>query len=640
MTSPFKFLDAFEQSDKAIFFGRDAEIEQLYRLVFEANLVLVYGQSGTGKTSLIQCGLANRFAETDWFQLFVRRTDDINLSLDREIRSRAVTPIPAAASAVEALRSLYLDHLRPIYLIFDQFEELFVLGSREEQDAFFATVTTILASDVSCRIIISLREEYLASLHRFEEVVPRLFDKRLRIEPMSMTNVEQVIVGTTGALGIQLEHGKGTARRIIDQLDDQRVGVQLAYLQVYLDSLYHRAAARAGDGPVIFTDAAVDETGKLGDIMVEFLAQQSAAIEGDVAGLPKHGVQHLLEQFVTVDGTKQPSSHAELVDRMPDAAAWIDAVLGRLQKARILRDVDGRWELAHDALASRIGLARSAERKSVLMVQKIVRDGYQRNIDFPKKKKWLSAEDLALVSHSRRNDKASAGAAQLDLTTDEQAFVRKSIWKHRWRRWRFMALSLLIGAFGLLAIAMIAIGELERDEKAIAATNETDWLAFRSYTILKERNDETAISLRGDLIYAQAELNTNHERGLVNFGEQLDNFWDDLAGADAAREEGDLDAAKLAYTRLAKQWQDALAADQYDLRARVRLKAILWRQYWTTEDPQSEAILVRLHDLITPLEAYDPVNFTNDLGDVCFQLERYRKTSPDCRMLAKKAAEQ
>ena len=637
MTSPFKFLDAFEQGDKAIFFGRDAEIEQLYRLVFEANLVLVYGQSGTGKSSLIQCGLANRFTATDWFQLFVRRTDDINLSLDREIRSRAATPIPAAATAVEALRSLYLDHLRPIYLIFDQFEELFVLGSRQEQDAFFKTVTDILASDVSCRIIISLREEYLASLHRFEDVVPTLFDKRLRIEPMSMTNVEQVILGTTAALDIQLEHGKDTARRIIDQLDDQRVGVQLAYLQVYLDSLYHRAAARAGDGPVVFTDAAVDETGKLGDIMVEFLAKQSAAIEADVAGLPKHGVQHLLEQFVTIDGTKQPSSRAELLERMPGAAPWIDAVLHRLEKARILRNVDDRYELAHDALALRISEHCSGERKSILMVQKIVRDGYQRNVAFPKKKKWLSAEDLALVNHSRRND--TLGAAQLDLTADEQAFVRKSIWKHRWRRWRFMGASLLIGAFGLFAIAIIAVGETERDEKAIAATNETDWLAFRSYTILKERNDETAISLRGDLIYAQAELNTNHERGLVNFGEQLDNFWDDLAGADAAREEGNLDAAKLAYARLAKQWQDALAADQYDLRARVRLKAILWRQYWTTEDPQSEAILVRLHDLITPLDAYDPVNFTNDLGDVCFQLERYRKTSPDCRRLAKAAQE-
>ena len=64
MNSPFKFLDAYDSQDKEIFFGREEEIEQLYKLIFQTNLMLVYGQSGTGKTSLIQCGLANRFKPT------------------------------------------------------------------------------------------------------------------------------------------------------------------------------------------------------------------------------------------------------------------------------------------------------------------------------------------------------------------------------------------------------------------------------------------------------------------------------------------------------------------------------------------------------------------------------------------------
>ena len=633
MTSPFKFLDAYEQADKPVFFGRDAEIEQLYRLVFESNLVLVYGQSGTGKTSLIQCGLANRFAATDWFQLFVRRTDDINQSLNREIRAKAVTPIAPEATTVEAIQSLFLDHLRPIYLIFDQFEELFILGSKEEQDAFFKTVAAIVASDVSCRIIISLREEYLALLHRFEEAVPSLFNKRLRIEPMSMTNVEQVIVGTTGALGISLEHGSDTARRIIAQLDDNRIGIQLAYLQVYLDSLYQRAAAAADGGPVVFTDAAVDETGKLGDIMAVFLGTQRAEIEAGVAGVSKHGVQHLLEQFVTTDGTKQPSSRAELVERMPEAAPWIDAVLARLCQARLLRDVGGRYELAHDALAARISETCSDERKAMLMVQKIVRDGNQRNADFPKNKKWLGAEDLALVNRSRKLE--HPGAPTLELTAAELVFVNKSIWKNRWRRWRFMGASLLIGALGLIAIIVIAAGEFERDEKAVAATNDTDWLAYRSYSILKDRDDDIAVAVRRDLLNAEAELNTNHEFGLDIPGVNLDNFWYDLATTDARIEDGDAVGAKKEYAGLAATWGKKHADDQFDLRARVRLKAILWRQYSIADENQDLAILIRLHDLITPLDAYDPVKFGNDLNDVCYLLTEYGKTSPDCRSLAK-----
>ncbi len=66
MKSPFKFLDSYTRDDREIFFGRDREIEELYRKVFESKTLVVYGVSGTGKTSLIDCGLANKFQDADW----------------------------------------------------------------------------------------------------------------------------------------------------------------------------------------------------------------------------------------------------------------------------------------------------------------------------------------------------------------------------------------------------------------------------------------------------------------------------------------------------------------------------------------------------------------------------------------------
>src|SRR5205085_11908110 len=85
MTSPFKFLDAYDPADKNIFFGRSAEVDQLYTLIYQSDLLLVYGQSGTGKTSLIQCGLATRFKPNDRLELLVRRKDNLNASLAQEI---------------------------------------------------------------------------------------------------------------------------------------------------------------------------------------------------------------------------------------------------------------------------------------------------------------------------------------------------------------------------------------------------------------------------------------------------------------------------------------------------------------------------------------------------------------------------
>ncbi|MEO1256483.1 MAG: ATP-binding protein, partial [Bacteroidota bacterium] len=70
---PFKFLESYQREDADIFFGRQAEVDALYEMVFQTDLLLLYGASGTGKTSLIRCGLASRFATHDWMPIFVRR---------------------------------------------------------------------------------------------------------------------------------------------------------------------------------------------------------------------------------------------------------------------------------------------------------------------------------------------------------------------------------------------------------------------------------------------------------------------------------------------------------------------------------------------------------------------------------------
>ena len=46
---PFKFLDAYNKADTDIFFGRDEEVEALYQMTFQSDILLVYGASGTGK---------------------------------------------------------------------------------------------------------------------------------------------------------------------------------------------------------------------------------------------------------------------------------------------------------------------------------------------------------------------------------------------------------------------------------------------------------------------------------------------------------------------------------------------------------------------------------------------------------------
>jgi len=323
--SPFKFLDAYQKEDVDRFFGRERETAQLYNAVHASNLVLVYGGSGTGKTSLINCGLGNQFVESDWLPLFVRRGTDLNESLDREIAGAMKSDGRSPDSPIaDRIRALYLDHYRPIYLIFDQFEELFILGSPPEQRRFYETIRQILETGASCKVLIVIREEYIAFLSDFEKVVAPLFDNRLRIEKLNDANLARIIVGTARAAGIQVDDPPATVSAILENIRDRRAGVDLANLQVYLDRLWRADLERQGiETPVTvtFDPALIERVGKLGNVLSDFLDEELAAIE---ARLRQHGVAQpegipleVLFALVTEEGTRRNLDVPSILDALP-----------------------------------------------------------------------------------------------------------------------------------------------------------------------------------------------------------------------------------------------------------------------------------------------------------------------------------
>ena len=233
MKSPFQFLDAYTLADKDKFFGREEEVKQLFKLVNQNRLTLVYGQSGTGKTSLVQCGLASRFKAVDWYPLFVRRGEDLNASLRNSLAQTLEAEVDE--SLPETIEEIFALHLRPVYLIFDQFEELFILGDLPEQTAFFQAISEIVHAKLPCRIILIMREEYLAHLYEFERHLPTILDGRLRVELMGFQKIGEVIRQSCQQFNITLENPAANTTQIIANLKGKKTGIQLPYLQVYLD---------------------------------------------------------------------------------------------------------------------------------------------------------------------------------------------------------------------------------------------------------------------------------------------------------------------------------------------------------------------------------------------------------------------
>lgn len=415
MRSPFKFLDAYTLQDRDTFFGRETETEELYRMVFKTPLMLLYGISGTGKTSLIQCGLAGKFDGPDWFPIYIRRQNNINDSLRQALDTAMEVQEEAPATLAARVSYLYRHYLRPVYLIFDQFEELFILGNREEQQTFIQDLKDLLAQKLPCKVLLTMREEYIGQLYDFEKVIPHLFDFRLRLEPMNLLRVKEVIQQSFQRFNILLEAPEDEQLdQMLDNLSAGKSGIQLPYLQVYLDMLYredfkHTYAREREEGelPLLtFTQKEIADLGRIENVLEKFLQEQESNIQKGLTGkypdLVPQTVRQILDTFVTEEGTKRPvrfhrengqiildEKVQELLPNLPPHA--LTECLETLERSRLVRFTGENIELAHDSLADLIDRQRSDQQRQLNEIKRRIHYSYN---EFQKSGDYLSPRQL------------------------------------------------------------------------------------------------------------------------------------------------------------------------------------------------------------------------------------------------------
>jgi WD40 repeat protein len=394
MNSPFKFLDSYTLADRSIFFGRDQEITELYRRVFQSKILLVYGISGTGKSSLVNCGLASRFEDSDWLPVNIRRGNNIVESLEEAFSKQAFVPFKKNQSVSERLQSIYLDHFKPVYLIFDQFEELFVFGSQHEKAGFIKVIKEISETKIQCSIIFIIREEFLAGMTEFENDLSDIFANRYRVEKMKRANAISAVEGPCKVFGIETE--KGFSEELVDKLCPSGNEIELTYLQIYLDRIFRIAVDEKKDGaPLMFSKGLLTRAGSVSNLLGQFLDEQIREMDNPETGMA------ILKSFVSVQGTKKQMVAAGIQESLrtfgiemaePDLIKY----LNRFVDLRILRERDeaGHFELRHDALAAKIYENFSLAEKELLEVRLFIENAYQT---FSTRKNTLSREDLDYI---------------------------------------------------------------------------------------------------------------------------------------------------------------------------------------------------------------------------------------------------
>ena len=474
MKSPFKFLDSFTKEDRNIFFGRDREIEELYQKVFDSKLLLVYGVSGTGKSSLIHCGLANKFSETDWLPLVIRYGGNMIESLVTGIASVSITPQKSKFTNPDdfkkGVRSLYLDHYKPVFFIFDQFEELFIFGNKEERREFVHIVKSLIESDIQCRMIFVMREEYMARITEFEKFIPAFFANRVRIEKMSPRNALEAIKEPCKVFNINLE--EGFAETLLEKLSPGSTEVELTYLQVFLDKVFRLASnenrSENSQQSLSLSLPLLNKTGNVSDLLGSFLDEQVSLMDNPDDALV------VLKAFVSGKGTKRPASENETIENIHSLGKEIssDSVIELIQtfvKLRVLRDKDdhNRYELRHDALAEKVFEKFSLAEKELLEIRQLIENGY---LYWLKRKILLSNDDLAYISNKD---------SLLNLAAELREFLEESRKLQKAKIKTVRRLTIISAAVFLLMLAILGyygmnkISEIQTNYLAIKSIDQT-----------------------------------------------------------------------------------------------------------------------------------------------------------------------
>jgi ABC-type phosphate transport system ATPase subunit len=234
-TSLFIGLQSYTEAQSDNFYGRDEETDRLTNLVKANTLTIVFGKSGTGKTSLLNAGVFPRLRKDYCLPFRIRlefNEDSPNLVMQiKNILKSEIDKYGFKAESYPLNETLWeyfhkeqlWKSVTPI-LIFDQFEEIFTLAKKstrfesKELNDFWEELADLIENSIpeklkekflnekeqidysynnqKIKILFSFREEFLPEFENITSKIPSIKYSRFRLMPMNGNQAYDVITKT------------------------------------------------------------------------------------------------------------------------------------------------------------------------------------------------------------------------------------------------------------------------------------------------------------------------------------------------------------------------------------------------------------------------------------------------------------
>jgi len=432
-SNPWLGLASFTEETRGFFYGRDEEVAELARRVQRKLLTVLFGQSGLGKTSILRAGIVPRLRSQGYCPIYVRidygrdtpePAEQIKQAIILAARRSGEWSQVGVAAAGESLWE-FLHHrddvlrdetgamLIPL-LIFDQFEEIFTLAQSDdfgraraarfiaeladlienrppkeleakfEEDETSAERFDFARSDY--RVLIALREDYLAALEGLKKTMPSISQNRLRLARMTGTQALTAVM-QPGKKLVTEEVAAAIVRFVAGGSELANAEVEPSLLILICRELNDARIAK-GSSEISLDLLAGSHASILSNFYERALADQPTAVRRIIE-----------DELLTASGFRENVAEERLVSHFTAAGAAPNtlAVLVNRRLLRIEERLDTRRvELTHDVLCAVVKGSRDQrqEREAREATERLLAE--QRERESAARRAMVRARQVAL----------------------------------------------------------------------------------------------------------------------------------------------------------------------------------------------------------------------------------------------------
>ena len=365
--TPFRHLNWFTAEHAEVFFGRGYQVRELYEQVTDTSgppILLLYGASGVGKSSLLDAGLMPRLESGGSAVRYCRRDQQKGL-LGTLRGALELGAEPTALGEVWRAEEARLG--KPLVIFLDQVEEVFTRPDAAQPHELDELLTGLVAAlgnretRPRGKLVLGFRKEWLAELDRrlAEAKLPRT---PVFLQPLDRRGIISAIGGPARPGRLQRQYRlsiqDGLPEVIADDLLADAGSALSSTLQVLLAKMWERARQANPDQPRF--DRAIYEALKAqGYLLKDVLDEGLKNIGRWNPAVEQSGLALDVLVYHTTDlGTSAQRTRAELAARYAHQAGVLDGLLSQCKDNYLIVEAEPHPEsptrstrLAHDLLA-------------------------------------------------------------------------------------------------------------------------------------------------------------------------------------------------------------------------------------------------------------------------------------------------